>query len=142
MTEPRDTSTSSASVSVTDCPAIASSRSPFMVTMRETVLVLPDGTIRTGSPGFTVPDAMRPEKPRKSRLGRLTHCTGMVKDRPCAAVPDSSTFSRCSISAGPLYQGVLGEGAPSGSGVMLSPLNPEIGIAVKSVMPISVAKLR
>ncbi len=123
---------------MTDWPATASPGSPSKVTIDLIVLVLPEGTTRTVSPGFTVPLAIRPEKPRKSRLGRLTHCTGIRKLRACAAVPATSTVSRCSTRLGPSYHGVLGEGAE----VMLSPLKPEIGIAVNSSMPISSAKAR
>ena len=47
-----------------------------------------------------------------------------------------STLSRCSISAGPPNHGVLALGAA----VMLSPLKPEIGIAVKLSIPASSAK--
>ena len=42
----------------------------------DSVLVLPEGSTRTISPGFTDPLAICPAKPRKSRLGRFTHCTG------------------------------------------------------------------
>ena len=69
ITSPRLASISSARVSVTDWPAIASSRSPSIVTMRSTVLVVPDGRTRIGSPRRIVPPTIRPEKPRKSRFG-------------------------------------------------------------------------
>src|SRR3546814_14796493 len=67
-----------------------------------TVLVLPDGRTRIGSPTRTVPVAIWPEKPRKSRLGRLTHCTAMRKGFSRSETWSTSTVSRCSISAGPL----------------------------------------
>src|SRR5690606_29255405 len=101
--------------------------SPFMVTIDLTLLVLPEGTTRTVSPGAISPLVIKPEKPRKSRLGRFTHCTGIRKLRACAAMPSISTVSRCWIRLGPSYQGVLAEGAA----VMLSPLKPEIGMGVK-----------
>ena len=52
-------------------------RSPSKVTRRATSAFTPEGMIFTASPGRTVPRAMRPAKPRKSRFGRFTHCTGM-----------------------------------------------------------------
>jgi hypothetical protein len=75
-TSPRLTSISSSSVSVMDWPATATSRSPSIVTSRATLLSRPDGSTRTFSPGRIVPLTIVPAKPRKSRLGRLTHCTG------------------------------------------------------------------
>src|SRR3546814_10951940 len=98
--------------------------------MRDTLEVLPDGSTRTTSPGRTVPLFTNPEKPRKSRLGRLTHCTAIRNGAAASRSLSSGTVSRCSISAGPVYQGVFGERL-----VMLSPLKPEIGIATKLSMP-------
>ncbi|MCY1176892.1 hypothetical protein D9M73_171800 [compost metagenome] len=137
MTSPREQSTSSVSVSVTDWPATASGTSPSIATIRAMLLVRPEGRMRTVSPGFTLPLAISPEKPRKSRSGRLTHCTGMRKARACATSVSTSIVSRCSISVGPAYQGVASERV-----AILSPTKPDIGIAVKSVMPIAVAKAR
>ena len=103
-----------------------------------TVVVLPDGRTRTASPGFTLPVAISPAKPRKSRLGRLTHCTG-IRNGFCASTAErTSTVSRCSTKLGPPYQGVWALGAD----VMLSPLNPEIGMAVKSSIPMDEANSR
>jgi len=130
-------SISSLSVMVIDWPATACFRSPSWVTMRATVLSRPDGNTRTRSPGFTTPPTMRPEKPRKSRFGRLTHCTGMRKGPRCTRSLSISTVSRCSISVGPPYQGVLALGS-----VMLSPFSADIGIATNSAMPICFAKSR
>ena len=45
------------------------SRSPSNVTIEAMVLVLPEGSTRTRSPGCTEPAAIRPAKPRKSRNG-------------------------------------------------------------------------
>ena len=109
-----------------------------MTTIDLTVLVLPEGITRTESPGLTEPLAICPAKPRKSRLGRLTHCTGMRNGLACATACSISTVSRWSIRLGPPYHGVLADGAA----VMLSPLKPEIGIAVNSAMPIEVANSR
>ena len=44
---------------------------------RLTVEVIPEGSTRTASPILTVPAQIKPDKPRKSRFGRLTHCTGI-----------------------------------------------------------------
>ena len=59
--------------------ALLSPGSLAVTTISGTLLTTPDGVMRTVSPGLTDPLAMRPENPRKSRLGRFTHCTGMVK---------------------------------------------------------------
>src|SRR3546814_6476549 len=72
ITSLREQSISSVRVRVTDCPATACGRSPSKVTMDLIVLVLPDGRTRMASPGFTVPEPIKPENPRKSRLGRFT----------------------------------------------------------------------
>ena len=47
-----------------------------MVTMRVTLAGLREAATSTSSPTATTPEATVPEKPRKSRLGRFTHCTG------------------------------------------------------------------
>ena len=119
---------------MTDWPAVATSRSPSSVTTRVTVLVLPEGSTRTASPGLTVPLAMSPEKPRKSRFGRFTHCTGMRNGRAASAAVLTSTVSRCPIKVGPEYHGVFALGD-----VMLSPLKPEIGSAVNASIPMLAA---
>ena len=137
MTSPREQSISSAKHRVTDWPATAWSRSPSNVAMRLIVLVLPLGRTRIASPVRITPVAIRPEKPRKSRFGRLTHCTGMQNGLPWSTVESSSTVSRWCIKVGPEYHGVLAERV-----VMLSPLKPEIGIGVKAVMPMLVANAR
>ena len=43
------------------------------------VLSRPEAATTISSPGATAPLAIVPAKPRKSRCGRLTHCTGMRK---------------------------------------------------------------
>jgi hypothetical protein len=61
----------------------------------------------------------------------LTHCTGMRNGLAWSVSMPTSTVSRCSISVGPLYQGIILD-----CDAMLSPLKPEIGMGVKAVMPI------
>ena len=65
---------------------------------------------RTAAPrsrrrGLALPLAIVPEKPRKSRFGRLTHCTGMRNGAAARSSP-TSTVSRCSSRCGPSYHGV------------------------------------
>ena len=99
------------------------------MTIRATDDVVPAGRTRTGSPGRIVPLTMRPEKPRKSRLGRLTHCTGRRKGR--VAVSSSTwTVSRKPSSVGPWYQCMCELGATT-----LSPLSADTGMNVTSVRP-------
>ena len=57
--------------------------------------------------GLHVPPAIRPEKPRKSRFGRLTHCTGMRNGASPRGVASTRRFRDARISAGPRYQGML-----------------------------------
>ena len=114
---------------MTDWPATTSARSPSKVTIRSTVLSVPAGTTRTRSPGRTVPPTIWPEKPRKSRSGRFTHCTGMRK-LPCCSSSSISTVSRWPMSVGPLYQGVFSLGS-----VMLSPRSADIGMQTMSSRP-------
>ena len=59
---------------------------------------------RRRSPGRIDPEATVPEKPRKSRSGRLTHCTGKRKGLPARACSTSSV-SRYSISVRPVVPG-------------------------------------
>ncbi len=67
---------------------------------------------------------MVPAKPRKSWLGRLTHCTGRRKPiaPPCCS---TSTLSRYSSTLWPRYQGVCGERSSR-----LSPCSADSGMAV------------
>jgi len=67
---------------------------------------------------------MVPEKPRKSRLGRLTHCTGRRKGLSASAV-STSTTSRCDSSEGPVYQGVSFDFS-----ITLMPKRADSGIAI------------
>ena len=73
---PRLESISSSSVSVTDCNANASFNSPSNVTMLFTRLFFRDGSETISSPVRTIPEAIVPANPRKSRFGRTTSCTG------------------------------------------------------------------
>ena len=57
----------------------------------------PDGNTTTASPGFTLPAATVPAKPRKSRpaslrSGRCTHCTGRRKPPSACAALDLHRF--------------------------------------------------
>ncbi len=105
-TSPRLTSISSASVTVIACGGNASSRSPSCVTMRFTVLVLPEGRATTGSPGRMMPEASVPQNPRKSRFGRLTYCTG---NRMSIMLRSEAMwmFSSRYISVPPSYHGMF-----------------------------------
>ena len=70
ITSPRLTSISSASVSVTDCPATASSRSPSMRDDARDPALAPGGQHADARrPGATMPLTIVPAKPRKSRFG-------------------------------------------------------------------------
>ena len=134
MTSPREQSTSSASTSVTDSPARARSRSPSNPAIRATLVRRPEGTIRTVSPGRTVPLAISPAKPRKSESGRLTHCTGRRNGPAAAASAFTSTVSRCSTSVGPSCQGIASDRV-----VTFAPVSPDSGIAVAAPIPASPA---
>jgi len=94
-------------VSVTLWGACASSRSPSKVTIRFTRLFFREGRLITSSPVRTIPEAIVPEKPRKSRLGRRTSCTGKRKSSRLRSEP-MYTVSRSPISGDPEYQGMLG----------------------------------
>jgi hypothetical protein len=79
---------------------------------------------------------MRPEKPRKSRFGRFTHCTGIRND--CSARSSSTgTVSRKPSSVGPWYHGVFALGT-----TMLSPFSADSGMNVTSSRPMRRAKSR
>ena len=84
---PRLESISSSSVSVTDCGANASSNSPSNVTIDFTRLFLREGSETISSPLRMMPEAIVPEKPRKSRLGRRTYCTGKRKSSMLRSEP-------------------------------------------------------
>ena len=106
------------------------------MTIRSTVLVVPDGSTRMASPGRTVPPTIRPEKPRKSRFGRFTHWTGM-RNAPSASSSSTGTVSRYPSSVGPWYQGVCSLGA-----MMLSPFSADSGMKVTSSSPTRAANSR
>ena len=75
-TSPRAMSSSSASVSVTASPASALSVSSSATKICATVVCRPEPATTIGSPLATRPLAIVPATPRKSRWGRLIHCTG------------------------------------------------------------------
>ncbi len=103
--EPRETSISSASTSVTDIGATASSRSPSKVTILSTAVRRPEGSSTTESPGFTLPETIRPAKPRKPSCGRITICTGK-RNGPWQSDAAGSMLSRYSSRADPPYHGI------------------------------------
>ena len=121
-------SISSSRVSVTASPSSARSGDPSNVAISRTRLVLPEPATRTRSPTATDPETTVPEKPRKSALGRLTHCTGK---RNGEAVPAAiSTDSRWSSRLGPRYQDSRSEQRAT-----LSPWRAESGIARTEISP-------
>jgi hypothetical protein len=94
----------------------------------------PDAATTILSPALIEPDATVPEKPRKSRFGRFTHCTGKRNDF-CASAWSTSTPSRYSSSVGPSYQRMRSE-----RDVTLSPKRAESGIGVIEANPSDCAK--
>lgn len=84
---PRLESISSSSVIVTDCGAKASSSSPSKVTMLFTRLFRREGSETISSPLRMIPEAIVPAKPRKSRFGRSTYCTGKRKSSRLRSEP-------------------------------------------------------
>ncbi len=104
--------------------------------MRLIRLSRPDGCTRMRSPGDNVPLVNMPQKPRKSRLGRLTHCTGSRAGCDWAWSATSIVSSRL-INVGPWYHGVFGLGD-----VMLSPCSADSGTDVIDSMPNGAAKAR
>ena len=81
--------------------------------------------MRTASPGLTTPAEIRPLKPRKSRFGRLTHCTGMQNGLGLVGCGDIE-LDRLQV----IDQGRPGDtrGCCPSALVMLSPLKPEMGM--------------
>ncbi|MNC43133.1 hypothetical protein D3C75_919810 [compost metagenome] len=89
------------------------------------------------SPTRRLPAATLPAKPRKSRFGRFTHCTGMRNGARLARLSSSGALSRCSSRLGPWYQGMLALRSSR-----LSPLSAESGMQWMSVSPSLAAKAR
>ena len=85
----------------------------------------------------SVPLAICPANPRKSRFGRFTHWIGSRRLWRCSRDSSSSQVSRNCISVGPRYQGMAALGA-----VMLSPPSADSGIEVMSVKPMRDANPR
>ncbi len=102
--------------------------------MRSTRDASPEAATTRRSPGRIDPEAMVPEKPRKSAFGRLTHCTGNRKGA-AADAPSTSTVSRYSISVGPSYQPRRPERRNT-----LSPKRADSGIGVTDANPSGRAK--
>ncbi len=73
---------------------------------------------------------MVPVKPRKSELGRFTHCTGSRKGASCMRSWSTSTASRYCMSVGPPYHGIA-----SDASTMLSPRSADMGMSVTSSRP-------
>jgi len=105
--------------------------------MRAILLVVPEGRIRTAFPVAMRPEAISPANPRKLASGRLTSWTGSRNGRAAAAALSSSTRSRWSSNAGPPYHGMASDLVAT-----LSPLTPEVGMAVTHSIPIDAAKAR
>ena len=99
--------------------------------MRSIRVTRPDGRMRTSAPGAIVPDAIWPAKPRKSWLGRLTHCTGMRSGLAASAVDverhrvEMLEQARARV---PRHRSLRL--------MTLSPLRPDTGIATHSAIPI------
>ena len=77
---------------ISDSARSSSPPGPMIVLI---VALRPEGRAAISSPGLALPQTMVPEKPRKSRFGRLTHCTGMRNGRAERLSP-TSMVSRCS----------------------------------------------
>ena len=114
----------------------ASARSPSAVTIRATEDSCPEDATTMRSPGRTVPDTTVPESPRKSRFGRLTHCTGNRKGF-CSRARAGSSVSRSSSSVGPSYQGERSDRI-----VTLSPKRADRGMDALEAKPSPRAKPR
>ena len=97
---------------------------------------LPEGSAHTSSPTRTTPETTFPQKPRKSKLGRETYCTGKRKSFKLWSLP-IWTFSKNSSKLGPSYHGVR-----SLFSTTLSPSKAESGMQVTSSKPKGVVKAR
>ena len=86
--------------------------------------VSPEGRMRTFWPIFIWPASIVPAKPLKSKLGRLTHCTGIRKGSSVRR-RRVSTVSRNSIRVRPLYHSVC-----LACWIILQPFKADIGIGV------------
>ena len=89
---------------------------------------LPEGNAITSSPLRTIPEATLPQKPRKSRLGRNTYCTGKRKSARLWSL-SIWTVSRKSSKDIPAYHGVRSDLTTT-----LSPSKADSGIQVTSGM--------
>ena len=107
-TSPRLMSISSASVSVTDWPATASVEVAVDGDDALHLRSLPDGSTRTAVARRDPPPTIVPAKPRKSRFGRLTHCTGMRNGTLVRRLPAISHRFQVLEQRRPVYHGVFG----------------------------------
>src|SRR5690554_273947 len=100
------------------------------------LLTVPPGNTFTASPTLITPEATVPQKPRKSKLGRLTYCTGKRKSEKFLLAV-SGADSNISINVGPLYQAARSEGLTT-----LSPSSADIGTNCTPVIPRFSAKFK
>jgi hypothetical protein len=108
---------------VTTCPATACVQVAARSHDARDACFAPEGCTRMRWPRHSVPLAIWPEKPRKSRLGRLTHCTGRRNGWRCVRASSSGDRLQVRHQRGPSYQGMAALGA-----VMLSPFSADIGM--------------
>ena len=85
-------------------------------------------------PGAIRPAAMVPEKPRKSKSGRLTYCTA-IRNAASVAAMRGAASSKAASRLPPVYHGIRSVGAST-----LSPATAQTGIAVTSSPPSWAAK--
>ena len=104
------------------------------MTIDFTRLRLLDGSTMISSPWRITPEATVPQKPRKSRFGRLTYCTGKRRSIRLRSEAMCTVSRRC-ISVAPWYQGMFGLAS-----TMLSPFSAEIGMKCRSAISSRVAK--
>jgi hypothetical protein len=90
----------------------------------------PKGSATTSSPGRTAPAAMVPQKPRKSRWGRLTYCTGKTEIAQVAVGSRFSTFPAGAAGSARVPGHHLGRIA-----TMLSPRSADTGTQRTSRTP-------
>ena len=86
--------------------ANASAMVPVAVCSALIRVCFPEGSTAIASPGRSTPEASVAQKPRKSRFGRSTSCTGRRRSTRLRSLA-TCTFSRCSSSVWPWYHGML-----------------------------------
>ncbi len=119
----------------------ASSTGPSKVSIDAILVLRPDGSTTTSSPGFITPPATVPAYARRrschcGSCGRSTYCTG---NRTSIRLRSEAmcTSSRWCSSDVPSYQGELADRSTT-----LSPLRADTGMVVRSAMSSLAAKLR